>query len=163
MYELILLILFVVGEDDVPSYRDAISNLGLRIWQPLCLSIMTYAASGAFNKEFADLTKKTRSAFAYFFVNLLVILGYLLLTLGFAINRDDPEYPLWPFFIVWVLFIAVPAKTRGGERCPDKRSQYCCTKKGCTKKGGEREKRERTLRAGKTILRVEREKIKSFE
>ena len=151
-----------MGEDDVPSYRDAISNLGLRIWQPLCLSIMTYAASGAFNKEFADLTKKTRSAFAYFFVNLLVILGYLLLTLGFAINRDDPEYPLWPFFIVWVLFIAVPAKTRGGNVVLIKEASTAAQKKAAQKKAEKEKKEKERLEREKQFLELKEKKLKAL-
>ena len=155
LYELFLLIQFVVGEDDVPSYRDAISNLGLRIWQPLCLSIMTFATSVTFNRKFADLTKKTRSKFAYFFVNLLMIFGYFLLAMGFAMNRDEVG-PVWPFFIIWLFFTGFPGMSRSGKVIQVKEDDAAAQKKTAQKKKAKEKKEKELLEREKQLL--EREK-----
>ena len=161
LYELFLLIQFVVGEDDVPSYRDAISNLGLRIWQPLCLSIMTFATSVTFNRKFADLTKKTRSKFAYFFVNLLMIFGYFLLTMGFSLNREDGS-GVWPYFIIWLFFTGFPGISRSGKVTQIKEDDTAAQKKAAEKKKAKEKKEKELLEREKQLLELKEKKLKAL-
>lgn len=161
LYELFLLIQFVVGEDDVPSYRDAISNLGLRIWQPLCLSIMTLATSAAFNKEFADVTKKTRSKFAYFFVNLLMIFGYFLLTMGFSLNREEGS-GVWPYFIIWLFFTGFPGISRSGKIDQIKKDDTAARKKAAQKKKAKEKKEKELLERQRLLSELKEKKLKAL-
>jgi hypothetical protein len=156
LYELFLLIQFVVGEDDVPNYWDAISNLGLRIWQPLCLSIMTFATSVTFNRKFADLTKKTSSKFAYFFINLLMIFGYFLLAMGFAINRDTGDI-VWPFFIIWLFLTGFPGISRSRKVIQVKEDDAAAQKKKAKEK-----KEKELLEREKQLSELKEKKLKAL-